>query len=233
MTSFSRVRGALLALSIGVGIAVVPALTASAHVSVSSADAAPGGFGKLVFRVPSESDTANTTSIVVDLPTDAPFRFVSVGVNPGWTAEATTTELPQPVESDGFTITEAVTRVTWIADGEGLPPHQFTEFQLSVGPFPDGVEQLVFPATQTYSDGTVVEWSQVAADGEPEPEHPAPVLDLGAAAGTDPDADADAADDDDGGTDTFARMLATVGVALGAAGLAIALAGRRARRLDA
>ena len=29
---------------------------ASAHVSVASPDAKPGGFGKLVFRVPSESD---------------------------------------------------------------------------------------------------------------------------------------------------------------------------------
>jgi uncharacterized protein YcnI len=229
----------LLALLLGAGLALVPALTTSAHVTVSSPDAAPGGFGKLVFRVPSESDTANTTSVSVELPADTPFRFVSAGVNPGWTAEAITTQLPAPVESDGFTLTEAVTRVTWTADGDGLPPHQFTEFQLSVGPFPAGVEQFVLPATQTYSDGTVVEWSEVAAEGGPEPERPAPVLDLTGDAGTDQHAtddatdaaaDDDGGDDDTGGTDTFARTLATVGVALGAAGLAVALAGRRSRR---
>ena len=45
--------------------------------------------------------------------------------------------------------------MTWTADGEGLPPEQFAEFQLSVGPFPD-VDQIVFTATQTYSDGEVV-----------------------------------------------------------------------------
>ena len=34
--------------------------SASAHVTVSSPDAKPGGYAKLVFRVPSESDTAST-----------------------------------------------------------------------------------------------------------------------------------------------------------------------------
>jgi periplasmic copper chaperone A len=222
MITLSRARRTGLALLVGVGIALVPALTASAHVTVSSPDAAAGGFGKLVFRVPSESDTANTTSLTVQLPADTPFRFVSIGVNPGWTAEATTTQLPEPIESDGFTITEAVTSVSWTADGEGLPPHQFTEFQLSVGPFPSGVEQFVFPATQTYSDGEVVEWSEVVAEGEPEPEHPAPVLDLSGDS-----ASADATDDDD--DDTLVLVLAIVGAVLGAAGLAVGLSARRSR----
>jgi uncharacterized protein YcnI len=37
------------------------ATAASAHVGVSSDDATPGGFGKVTFRVPNESDSASTT----------------------------------------------------------------------------------------------------------------------------------------------------------------------------
>ena len=226
MITVARARRAGLALVAALGIALVPALTAHAHVTVSSPDATPGGFGKLVFRVPSESDTANTTSLTVDLPTDTPFRFVSIRAVPGWTAESITTTLPEPVEQDGFTLTEAVTRVSWTADGEGLTPGQFTEFELSVGPFPDDVDELVFPATQTYSDGEVVGWADVVVEGEAEPEHPAPVLELDP--GTD---EADAGADD--ATDNLARTLAIVGIALGAAGLAFGLSARRSKRSEA
>ena len=207
----------------GVLVAIVPALDAYAHVTVSSADAAPGGFGKIVFRVPNESDSANTTVISVQLPTDTPLAFVSVGAMPGWTATSTTSQLPEPVEDDGFTLTEAVSSVTWTADGDGLPPHQFAEFQLSVGPFPDAVDELVFPATQTYSDGEVVAWADPTVEGEDEPEHPAPVLELNAAG----DADDDSSE---GGSDSVARALGIAGVALGAAGLAIGLRARQSRR---
>lgn len=222
MSKFFRARRVAVALIVA-GVTLAPAAIAHAHVTVSSPDASPGGFGKLVFRVPSESDTANTTAVTVQLPADTPFAFVSIGVVPGWTAEAVTTELPEPVEVAGFTITEAVTSVTWTADGEGLGPHQFTEFALSAGPFPADVDSMVFPATQEYSDGEVVEWAEVAPEGAPEPERPAPVLAL-ASAGE--EAAADAGDD----ADTLARVVAIVGVVIGLAGVAIGVTGRRSAR---
>jgi len=206
----------------GLLVALAPALGASAHVSVSSPDATPGGFGKAVFRVPNEAESANTTAVTVRLPADTPFPEVSVGALPGWTVTTTTSKLPKPVEVEGFTVTEAVSSVTWTADGDGLPPEQFAEFQLSVGPFPDGVDQFVFTATQTYSDGTTVAWSDPTVKGQAEPEHPAPVLDLTPAG------------EADSGSDSVARTLAITGVALGAAALAMALSARqRARRGDA
>jgi uncharacterized protein len=218
----TRARRTVGALIAGVALALVPAVPALAHVTVSSADASPGGFGKLVFRVPNESDTANTTMLTVTLPADTPFPFVSVGAVPGWTSEAVTSPLPEPVEVEGFTVTEAVTSVTWTADGDGLPPGQFTEFALSVGPIPD-VEQLAFPSTQTYSDGEVVDWAEPVVEGEDEPAHPAPVLDLAAPA------DSGGSSDSGDSSDTLARTLAIIGVVLGAAGLVVALSGRRAR----
>jgi uncharacterized protein len=211
----------------GLLIAVVPALDAYAHVSVSSPDATPGAFGKVVFRVPNESTTANTTAITVQIPADTPFPEVSVGAMSGWTATATTSPLPEPVEVEGFTITDAVSSVTWTADGAGLPPEQFAEFQLSVGPFPEGVDEIVFTATQTYSDGEVVEWSDPTVEGQGEPDHPAPVLALTAQTGGTSD------DSSEDGSDSVARALGIAGVALGAAGLAMGLSARQARRRDA
>ncbi len=217
-----RVRRSGAALLVAAGAALVPALTASAHVTVSSTDASPGGFGKIVFRVPSESDTANTTAVSIQLPTDTPFAFVSVGVVPGWTPEVVTAPLAEPIEVEGFTVTEAVTSVTWTADAGGLAPHEFTEFALSAGPFPTGVDQMVFPAAQTYSDGEVVNWADPPnADGS-EPQRPAPTLTLSDVTET---VVADSGDS----SDTLARVLAVIGLALGAAGLALGLSSRRAK----
>ena len=61
------VLATLTALAASVTVAAV----ASAHVTVSSADAAAGGFGKLTFRVPNESDTASTVSIRIQIPEEA------------------------------------------------------------------------------------------------------------------------------------------------------------------
>ncbi|MDQ4006731.1 MAG: YcnI family protein, partial [Actinomycetota bacterium] len=160
---------------------VVAAVPAAAHVTVSSPDAAPGGFGKLVFRVPNESDSASTTRLVVQLPTDTPFASVSTKPVPGWTVQAEPTRLDQPVEVNGATLTEAVTRITWTARDGGLAPDQFTEFEVSVGTFPEDVDRMAFPAVQTYSDGEVARWVEQVEPGAPEPEHPAPVLELAAA----------------------------------------------------
>jgi uncharacterized protein YcnI len=231
MINTSGARRAVVATLAAVAAALVPAFTAHAHVSVSSTDAAPGGFGKLVFRVPSESETANTTSITVNLPADTPFPFVSVQAVPGWTAETVTTEFAEPVEAGDFTLTDAITSVTWTADGDGLAPHEFAEFALSVGPIPD-VDQLMFPTTQTYSDGEVVEWAEPTVEGEEEPERPAPVLNLAAAGEADATDGDDGDDGDDSGTANLALVLAIVGIGLGASSLALGLSAYQARRRE-
>ncbi|MDR7086869.1 uncharacterized protein YcnI [Aeromicrobium panaciterrae] len=149
---------------------------ASAHVSVSSTDAAQGGFGKAVFRVPTESDTASTTKLVVTLPKDAPFAFVTAQAKPGWKVVLRKEKLAAPTKVGDFELTEAVRTVTWTTTGKGIAPSQFDEFAISGGPFPDD-ESISFTAKQTYSDGEVVNWDQVA-EGDTEPEHPAPTLKL-------------------------------------------------------
>ena len=166
----------LAGLAAGAVLALVAPLAASAHVTATPNQAEAGSWTYVTFRVPNESSTASTVKLDIHLPADTPFTSVSYQPTAGWTGAATKTTLPQPVKVEGNTISEATTEVTFTADAGGIAPGQFQTFTLSLGPVPD-TGHIVIPATQTYSDGTVVEWSatpeQVKKDDTLEP---APVL---------------------------------------------------------
>jgi uncharacterized protein YcnI len=154
--------------------------TASAHVSVSSQDAGPGGYGKITFRVPNESDTASTVALRIQVPREAAMTSLSTQTLPGWTVTRTRVDLEEPLEFQGEEITSYVSVLEYRADaGIGIAPGEFQEFALSGGPFPE-VDQLTFPAVQVYSDGSETAWIEPTVDGQAEPEHPAPVLTLAA-----------------------------------------------------
>jgi uncharacterized protein YcnI len=200
---------------------------ASAHVTVSSPDAAPGGFGKVVFRVPTESDTASTTKLTVTLPASTPFAFVSTEVKPGWVVTTTERKLSKPLKAEGFTVTKAVSQVTWTAaPGRGIKPGQFDEFALSVGPFAKTSGVVSMPARQTYSDGSVVAWDQPTPKSGKEPEHPAPTLKVTGPATATVAAGGSAVDS----SDSTARWLGGVGFVLGLSALVVAVSGRRRGR---
>ncbi|HEY0186824.1 MAG TPA: YcnI family protein [Cellulomonas sp.] len=236
--------GALVAAA---ALVLLPALPASAHVHVVPEDTAAGGWTTLTFRVPNESATAGTTEVAVDLPTDTPLTSVSTRPVPGWTATVETGTLPEPVEVDGATLTQAPVRVVWTADaGSEITDGEYQEFAISVGPLPAEGTTLVLPTTQTYSDGTEVVWDEVSTDGT-EPDNPAPTFTITAAeddseeSGT---ADDQATDDPsaesvsisaagtDAADDTTARVLGGAGLVLGAAALAVALLRRRSGDAD-
>ncbi|WBQ06736.1 YcnI family copper-binding membrane protein [Kribbella sp. CA-293567] len=200
---------------------------ASAHVTVSSPDAKPGGYAKLVFRVPTESDTASTTKLVVSLPKDRPFAHVGAQVKDGWKVVKTTEKLPQAVKVGDVTLTEAITTVTWTSTGTGVPANDFDEFALSVGKLPEGVDSLNFPAVQTYSDGEVVKWEEIAKDAADKPKYPAPALKLTTAITP----VAATTSDQSGSSDTLARVLGGAGLLLGLAGLALGLRAGRTRKV--
>ncbi len=208
---------------------------ASAHVSVSSPDASAGGYGKLTFRVPNESDSASTVKIRIQIPTDPPFASMSVQPVPGWTATTTKTPLVPPVtDDDGNQITEAVSVVEFDADAGGIAPGQFQEFALSGGPVPEA-DSLTFPVVQTYSDGTESAWIEPTVEGQAEPEHPAPVLSLtaGSTATADAGSSTDAAEHSH--DDAVSNGYAGVALFLSILALLVAIAGvvlgvRAARR---
>ncbi|WP_460067578.1 YcnI family copper-binding membrane protein [Streptomyces sp. YKOK-I1] len=230
---------------------------AFAHVSVQpDGTAAKGGYALVNFRVPNERDDASTTKLEVSFPTDHPLASVMPEKIAGWKAVVTKTKLAKPLEVHGQKINEAVSKVTWTADGKGIEPGYIQRFPVSMGALPEDTDELVFKAIQTYSGGEVVRWIEVQEDGAEEPENPAPVLALSAAtedhhggAATAEDASdesdesddakaasvtAEAAADSSGGSDTTARVLGVVGIVVGAAGVAYGvLAGRRRTTSDA
>ncbi len=219
---------------------------ASAHVTVNPSEAAAGGYTKLTFRVPNESPTAGTVAITVALPPDHPFASVSVKQVPGWKVVPEKTTLPAPVTEGDLTIKEAVTSITWTAEpGTEIGPGEFAEFDISAGPVPD-VESLSFPTTQTYNDGTVVEWDEPTPASGEEPEHPAPTLTVGDAAGeeaghshsdeaagsapeTEASVAAAASSSPTTGSTTTATVLAVIGLVVAAAALVVAAVALRRR----
>jgi uncharacterized protein YcnI len=217
---------------------------AQAHVTVNPSDAVQGGYTRVAFRVPTESDTASTTKLEVNLPADKPVASVSTMPVPGWTVTTDKTKLATPIKTDdGDTITDAVTKITWTATSAdaAIRPGQFQEFPVSLGPLPKA-DSLVFKVLQTYSDGTIVRWIDEPVAGQPEPEHPAPVLKLTAgsgdiAGGTASSGPTVAAQGDNKtttkatGSSTAALTVGILGAVLGLAGLILGgLAFARTRR---
>jgi uncharacterized protein YcnI len=216
-------------------LALLPATAASAHVRVVPEQTAAGGFTVLTFRVPNESATAATSQVTVDLPTDTPLLSVSTKPLPGWSATVERAPLPAPVDFYGTTLTEAPAHVTWTAEpGAEIEAGQFQDFEVSAGPLPDAGTHLVLPAHQTYTDGTVVDWDQVADEGADEPEHPAPELTTTAASADSPELTTTAASAvaSSAEPDTLARVLGAVGLVLGVVALVLVVVSRR-RRADA
>ncbi|MFD9500909.1 YcnI family protein [Streptomyces sp. NPDC060035] len=238
-----------IAIAGGVAASTVLLLAgpASAHVSVQPQGvAAKGSYATINFKVPNERDDASTTKLEVNFPTDHPLSSVSPQAVPGWKIEITKSKLAKPLDVHGKKINEAVSKVTWTADGTGIAPGYFQQFPLSVGQLPEDADQLVFKALQTYSNKEVVRWIEEPTAGGDEPDSPAPVLKLTAAAA---DAHGAAADDKSGeaaaehakdttassktassssDSDSTARVLGIVGIVIGIAGVAFGvLAGRR------
>ncbi len=206
---------------------------AQAHVHVNADDPARGGTTIVTFQVPNESEKGSlTTKLTVALPNVASAR---ADVLPGWT-----------VTFDKDPAAGTVRGVTWTAlPGAGIPADQFELFPVQVT-LPDA-DTASFPATQTYADGTVVQWDQQPLAGGAEPEYPAPTLTLTAAeagdddhhmtpssapapasASAEPAQPAQAAPEPvKAGPDNVARALAGGALLVAAAGVGIALVRRR------
>jgi len=227
----SLLKRTALAAATAAGLTMALATPAFAHVTVNPSTATAGGYAKVTFRVPNETNNADTTTLEVNLPADNPVASVSVKPVPGWTAVAVKSKLATPIKAHDTEITEAVSKITWTAgSGAAIKPGQFQEFDVSLGPLPAS-GQMVFKALQTYSDGTVVRWIDEPTTDGTEPEHPAPVLKLTPAAATAaavvPAAAAASADESDGTSVLGVAGLIAAVLALIVALLAYARSGRR------
>jgi uncharacterized protein YcnI len=213
---------------------------ASAHVSLHPDTAASGAASAvLAFRVPNERADGATVGLRVQFPRDHPIVSATVRSTPGWTATVTRRPIAQPVMIEGEPVDQAVDQIEWKGGAIGVGEYQ--DFEITIGPLPDGTGTLVFPAIQLYDSGDPVSWIGKPNPGGPAPDHPAPTLTVSPAgsvtaesapivaptsAPTPPGAPSS---DSDGP----ARVLALVAVVLAVAGLVAAVRPRRAGRAAA
>ncbi len=219
-------------LAVGAATLVALAPMAAAHVTVNPGEATKGGFAALAFRVPNERPDSGTTSLEVNIPEDTPIASISVKPTPGWTYTVERRTLAEPIDMHGREVTEVVSKITWT--GGTINPGEFQEFEISAGPLPEDVDQILFPSIQTYASGEVVRWIDEPLESGDEPEHPAPLLTL--VDGEDEHSDTAAAEDEAAAEGEAASgvsvsntasqddvdsatTLATVGIVVGVLGL--------------
>jgi uncharacterized protein YcnI len=119
--------------------ALVPSV-ANAHVTVWPRSAARGAFERYVVRVPNERNVP-TTRVEIHFPAEV--RISSFQEVAGWQLQV---------------LTDSAGKITGAVWTGSLPAKRFIEFPF-IGVNPKEGERVVFPATQTYEGGEVVEWS--------------------------------------------------------------------------
>jgi uncharacterized protein YcnI len=167
---------------------LVVAASAAAHAVVTPPVALAKEGQLFTLSVPTEKDAATTTT--VELTPPAGFAIDSFVAVPGW---------KRTVQQTGSGEDATITSVTW--SGGTVPTGEDASFAFVADATSAG--HYTFGVRQTYSDGTVVNWS-----GGDSSDTPAPVVDAVSSLGGE-------------GTSTFS----IVGVALAALALLVAGAG--------
>ena len=180
--------GALVALG-----ALATAAAASAHAIVSPAVALDKKLQQFTLSVPTEKEKLTTTEIELTVP--AGFAIDSFEPPPaGWKMQ---------VQATGSGDSAVVQKVTWT--GGNVPTDEDAVFRFNAST--NGAKTYTFDVRQTYSDGSVVEWT-----GPESSDTPAPTIDALSSIGG-------------GGTST----LTIVALALGALALLVSVGSLAAR----
>jgi uncharacterized protein YcnI len=182
----SRSRPALALTLVGAA-ALVFVAGASAHAEISPAVAKAKTAQVFALAVPTEKEDAFTTKVELTPPTG--FAIDSFAPSPGWTRTVQQTGSGEDAEIEG---------VTW--SGGHVPTEEDAFFQFIATA--DSSKTYTFKVRQTYSDGSVVDWT-----GPESSDTPAPTIESVSSLGG------------GGGTST----LTIVALILGAAGLIVGI----------
>jgi uncharacterized protein YcnI len=169
----------------GVATLSVGVATASAHARISPPVSLSKQLQLYSLAVPTEKESLTTRKIVLTVPSG--FGIDSFVPAPGWR---------QQVQSTGSGEEAVVQKVTW--SGGNVPTGQDSLFQFLAQP--DSSKTYTFQVEQTYSDGSIVDWS-----GSESSDTPAPTIEAKSSLGG-------------GGTPT----LTIVALVLGAVGVILA-----------
>jgi uncharacterized protein YcnI len=159
--------------------ALVLASSAFAHAELSPAVALAKHLQLFTLAVPTEKENASTTKVEFTPPSG--FGIDSFVPSPGWTRN---------VKSTGSGDSATIQQVTW--SGGKVPTEEDAVFQFLAAPA--GAKTYSFKVRQTYSDGSVVDWT-----GPESSDTPAPQVEAKSSLGG-------------GGTSTLAIIALVVGV---------------------
>jgi uncharacterized protein YcnI len=215
-------------LAAGVGVLVLGAAPASAHVFAEETEVAAGAFSQVTITVPHGCDGSPTRQLEIQIPEDV--LSITPEVHPGWTIEVTSETLDTPITgSHGESITERDAVVTLTAEpGNELPDDFRDSFTLGYQAPDTPGETLFFKTIQTCVEGETAWIEEYTGEGE-EPEHPSPAVLVTEGSGDHHDAEAEEADGDvevaatpaaSTEDDDSSNGLAIGGLVLGALGLA-------------
>ena len=134
--------------------ALVYASVAAAHAHVSPPIVVKGESQVFTLAVPTEKENAKTTKVELTPPDG--FSIDSFIASPGW---------KRSVEQTGSGEDAVITKVTW--DGGEVPTGEATGFSF-LGRT-DSAKTYTFGVRQTYSDGSVVDWTGPESSDSPAP----------------------------------------------------------------
>jgi uncharacterized protein YcnI len=150
MTRRLAIVGALAAL-----LGLLAAAPAFAHAEMSPPVALANTLQLYTLAVPTEKEDATTTEIELTLPSG--FSIDSFVPSPGWKRE---------VQQTGSGEDAVIQKVTW--SGGNVPTDDDSVFQF-LGTASDA-KTYTFGVRQTYSDGSVVDWSGAESSDTPAPQ---------------------------------------------------------------
>ena len=190
MNSRPRTARAAVSVVLAAAAALASAAVASAHAHVSPPVSLAGAAQVYSLAVPTEKEGATTTQIVLTVPKG--FSIDSFVPSPGW---------KRVVQSTGSGDNTVVQKVTWT--GGRVPTEEDSLFQFLAEVSKSGT--YTFQVQQTYSDGSIVNWS-----GPESSDTPAPTIEAKTSLGG------------GGGSSTLsivALVVGAIGVVLGGAAL--------------
>lgn len=187
----------LVSVSAVLVAALIWAGAASAHARLSPDVSVSGQLQLYSLAVPTEKEGVTTAKVVLIVPSG--FSIDSFVPSPGWQRQ---------LQQSGSGDNAVVQKVTW--SGGNVPTEDDALFQFLAEPAKSGT--YTFQVQQTYSDGSIVNWS-----GSESSEDPAPTIEVKKSFG---------------GSGT--PLLSVIALVLGAAGVvlgALALLARSGRQL--
>lgn len=146
-------------------------VSALAHVTLETQQAAAGSTYKAVLRVPHGCAGAATLKVRVQIPEG----FIAVKPMPkaGWTLDISKGKYSQSYDLWGDKVTEGVKELSWSGN---LPDDYYDEFTFRgtlTNTFAEGTT-VYFPVVQECEGGKVERWIEIPADGKTSDDYESP-----------------------------------------------------------